>query len=86
MAARFLVEYSIGDAGSFHAREPGAGRRATFHSVEQPTVVLGSAQGHEAVDRGVAEALGLPQAAIEAGLARLDGVRARQRSAADENL
>lgn len=59
MAARFLVEHSIGDAGAFHAREPGAGRRATFHSVEQPTVVLGSAQEPAVVDRGVAEALGV---------------------------
>lgn len=55
----FLVEHSVGDAAAFHAREPEPRRRAVFHSVTEPTLVLGSAQRPLDVDRRVADALGV---------------------------
>lgn len=55
----FLVEHSVGDAAAFHAREPEPVRRAVFHSVTEPTLVLGSAQHPTDVDHRVAEALGV---------------------------
>lgn len=53
------VVESRGDADDFHRRDPEPRRSATFHSVERPTLVLGSAQGDGAVDRRVAAALGI---------------------------
>jgi lipoate-protein ligase A len=49
---------SHGDAGAFHAAEPEPVRSATFHTVERPTLVLGSAQADEAVDPAAVAALG----------------------------
>ena len=48
-----------GDAGAFHSMDPAAIRSATFHTVERPTLVLGSAQPDTDVDRRVAHALGV---------------------------
>jgi lipoate-protein ligase A len=53
------VEESHGDAGAFHSTDPIARRSATFHSVERPTLVLGSAQADRDVDPRVAGALGV---------------------------
>lgn len=54
-----MVEHSHGDAGAFHALDPRARRSATFHTVDRPTLVLGSAQSDADVDRRVADALGV---------------------------
>lgn len=59
MATTWRVAESHGDAGSFHALDPVAERSATFHTVDRPTLVLGSAQRDTDVDRRVAEALGV---------------------------
>jgi lipoate-protein ligase A len=48
---------SHGDAGEFHVHDPAAVRSATFHTVDHPTLVLGSAQAEERVARRVADAL-----------------------------
>ena len=53
------VSESIGDAGEFHARVPEARRAAVFHSVSTPTLVLGSSQPPDSIDRSVAERLGI---------------------------
>ena len=53
------VSTSAGDAGEFHQSDPEPVRSATFHTVTQPTMVLGSAQPDDAVDRRVATALGV---------------------------
>lgn len=57
MLGEWLVVDSHGDAGAFHSADPVAGRSATFHSVEHPTLVLGSAQPESDVDVRVADAL-----------------------------
>jgi lipoate---protein ligase len=45
------IQHSVGDAGTFHARELAVGQRiATFFAVESPTLVLGSSQRAESVD------------------------------------
>jgi len=48
-----------GDAATFHARTPSAGRAVWVFEPAGPAVVLGSAQRDEAVDRRVADALGI---------------------------
>lgn len=57
MTGEWTVVSSHGDAGAFHSTDPVAGRSATFHTVERPTLVLGSAQSDNAVDLRVAGAL-----------------------------
>ncbi len=57
MAGEWTVEHSHGDAGDFHARVPLPRRSATFHTVDRPTLVLGSAQSPNDVDHAVADAL-----------------------------
>ncbi len=59
MVGDWLVAHSHGDAGAFHSTNPAPRRSATFHTVERPTLVLGSAQSANAVDHRVAEALGV---------------------------
>ena len=59
MAGSWRVVASHGDAGAFHASDSVAERIATFHSVERPTLVLGSAQRDGDVDRHVVNALGV---------------------------
>ena len=53
------MHHRVGDAGEFHALEPAAVRSITFHMVEQPTVVLGSAQPDSDIDWNLAAALGV---------------------------
>lgn len=53
------VTESHGDAAAFHAAVPGPGRSATLHTVDRPTLVLGSAQRRDDVDPAVAAALGV---------------------------
>ena len=48
-----------GDAAEFHALDPAPVRSATFHTVDRPTLVLGSSQRPGEVDRRVADALGI---------------------------
>lgn len=55
----WTISHSHGDAGAFHATDPAAQRSATFHTVDRPTLVLGSAQPDDAVDTRVADALGV---------------------------
>ena len=50
----WVVHHRVGDAGEFHALEPAAVRSITFHMVEQPTVVLGSAQPDSDIDWNLA--------------------------------
>lgn len=57
MGAGWRVEHSHGDAGAFHAGDPTPQRSATFHTVERPTLVLGSAQPAADVDHRVAASL-----------------------------
>lgn len=59
MSGEWVVAQSHGDAGAFHTLDPAARRSATFHTVDQPTLVLGSAQSEADVDRRVAAALGI---------------------------
>ena len=59
VSAAWIVRDSHGDAGEFHAADPEAIRSATFHSVDRPTLVLGSAQHRRRVDDSVATALGV---------------------------
>ncbi len=59
MPAPWTVEHHVGDAAEFHAREPGAARAAWWFDVDAPTLVLGSAQRAERVDRRVVDALGI---------------------------
>ncbi len=56
MVGGWVVQQSHGDAGAFHAATPVAARSATFHSVQRPTLVLGSAQSVSDVDQRVASA------------------------------
>lgn len=53
------ITHSHGDAGAFHSTDPAPVRSATFHTVERPTLVLGSAQRVDAADDAVAAALGV---------------------------
>jgi lipoate-protein ligase A len=48
-----------GNTAEFHSQDPPARRTATFHSVDRPTLVLGSAQPEGRVRERVAEALGV---------------------------
>ncbi len=59
MTGEWRVEGAHGDAGAFHSTDPAARRSATFHTVERPTLVLGSAQSNSDVDCRVAGALGV---------------------------
>ncbi|MCY7299408.1 MAG: hypothetical protein LH616_09390 [Ilumatobacteraceae bacterium] len=59
MIGEWKVVDSHGDAGAFHSTDPAARRSATFHTVAQPTLVLGSAQPESDVDVRVAGALGV---------------------------
>jgi len=53
------IVHSHGDAGAFHTTDPRPQRSATFHTVSQPTLVLGSAQSEAAVDQRIGGALGV---------------------------
>lgn len=55
----WLIRSTRGDAAAFHATDPEPVRSATFHRVDTPTLVLGSAQRPDAVDARVAAALGV---------------------------
>jgi len=59
MVGDWLVAESHGDAGAFHSTTPVARRSATFHTVEDPTLVVGSAQSDSDVNQRVARALGV---------------------------
>ncbi len=59
MAGDWTIEHSHGDAGRFHAEVPTARRSATFHTVDRPTLVLGSAQPPTDVDHAVADPFGV---------------------------
>ncbi|MFM2078465.1 MAG: hypothetical protein RJA49_2355, partial [Actinomycetota bacterium] len=59
MPGGWTILHSHGDAGAFHAATPPAARTVTFHTVDRPTLVLGSAQRTTDVDRRVADALGV---------------------------
>lgn len=59
VTAGWVVHRSVGDAAVFHATDPTPSRSATFHRVEVPTLVLGSAQQTADVDSRVAQALGI---------------------------
>jgi lipoate-protein ligase A len=48
-----------GDTAAFHSHDPLPRRTATFHTVERPTLVLGSAQPEQRVQHRVAAALGV---------------------------
>ena len=70
MGTGWSVEHSHGDAGAFHAGDPTAQRSATFHTVERPTLVLGSAQLDADVDQRVASSLRIDVARRRSGGAR----------------
>ena len=55
----WAIQHSHGDAGTFHAIDPAPVRTATFHTVEVPTLVLGSAQTEAEVDARVASTMGV---------------------------
>ena len=57
MSGEWVVTGSHGDAGAFHSTDPAARRSATCHTVEGPTLVLGSAQPDTDVDQRVADAV-----------------------------
>ena len=57
MSGEWTVNSSHGDAGTFHSAIPTARRAATFHTVDTPTLVLGSAQPDSDVDQRIATAL-----------------------------
>jgi lipoate-protein ligase A len=59
MPGGWTILHSHGDAGAFHAATPLAARSVTFHTVDRPTLVLGSAQDPTAVDHRVAAGLGV---------------------------
>ncbi len=54
----WTIRHSHGDAAAFHASTPVAERSITFHTVERPTLVLGSAQSPVEAASRVAAALG----------------------------
>jgi len=53
------IRHVHGDAAVFHAADATPERSVTFVTVARPTLVLGSAQSDDAVDRRVADALGV---------------------------
>jgi len=55
----WAVSRHVGDAGAFHALTPDARRQVLVFEPGVPALVLGSAQPDGAVDRRVAEALGI---------------------------
>jgi lipoate-protein ligase A len=55
----WTLQHSHGDAGAFHAIDPAPARTATFHAVDRPTLVLGSAQSEAEVDARVASTIGV---------------------------
>ncbi len=55
----WIIRHSHGDAAAFHASTPVAERSVTFHTVERPTLVLGSAQTDADADATIAAALGV---------------------------
>ena len=57
MMGDWVVADSHGDAGVFHSADPRSGRSATFHTVERPTLVLGSSQSDSDANLRVAKAL-----------------------------
>ena len=57
MMGDWAVTDSHGDAGVFHSTAPRTGRSATFHTVERPTLVLGSTQSERDVDLRVVDTL-----------------------------
>lgn len=59
VGAPWKVEYTVGATAAFHERADFAGRHALFHAVDQPTLVLGSAQRLADLDERVVGALGL---------------------------
>lgn len=59
MPAGWTLHHSHGDTAAFHDAVPDAVRSLTFHTVERPTLVLGSAQPLDDVDHRVADALGV---------------------------
>lgn len=59
MVADWLMVHSHGGAGAFHSTDPTAQRSATFHTVDRPTLALGSAQSDAAVDHRIADTMGV---------------------------
>lgn len=59
MHAGWTIHHTHGDTAAFHAATPDAVRSVTFHTVERPTLALGSAQRPSDVDGRVADALGV---------------------------
>jgi lipoate-protein ligase A len=57
--APWHLSHHIGNAGSFHSREPVRERAVWSFAVEKPTLALGSAQRRDSVDLVVADALGI---------------------------
>ena len=55
----WAIQHSHGDAGAFHAIDPAPARAASFHTVDRPTLVLGSAQTEAEVDARVASTMGV---------------------------
>jgi lipoate-protein ligase A len=54
-----VVGESRGDAGAFNQRDPEPRRSATIHTVDHPTLVIGSTQPEASVDHRVADSLGV---------------------------
>ena len=67
MTPPWNIDHVHGDAGLFHQADPAARRSATFLTVSSPTLVLGSAQPDDAVDRRIADALGVEVARRRSG-------------------
>ncbi len=59
MPAGWTLHHSHGDTAAFHGAVPEPARSLTFHTVDRPTLVLGSAQSSSDVDGRVASALGV---------------------------
>ncbi len=57
MSTPWVIEQHRGDAAAFHEREPECTRAAWSFEVDRPTLVLGSAQPADSVNRRVADAL-----------------------------
>lgn len=55
----WIVDRVVGDLAAFHADDPTPRRSATIVEADRPTLVLGSSQRDDAVDRRVAQALGI---------------------------
>jgi len=67
VTAGWTVHHTHGDTAAFHAAVPDAVRSLTFHTVDRPTLVLGSAQSPADVDHRVAGALGVDVVARRSG-------------------